>query len=136
MKSIKWGLLIIVGITMQGCASDFSPTGPELAEVVREGEKIFIVDLRGKRWDVTHAVNEYGFVAEQFQFGLGENAILPVLNPKHIAEGHERYPSDDATFFVLATRIRYMARAYPINILAIHEIVDEVFVDVHVAVAF
>jgi hypothetical protein len=42
--------------------------------VLKEAEKIYIVDRTGERWDVTQAVS-LGFNPEGFQFGLGRNAF-------------------------------------------------------------
>ena len=75
-------------------------------------------------------------MAEEFQFGLGPNAIRPILEPKHIGVDEAGYPSDDANFILLGAKVKYWARAYSINVMAIHEVVDEVFGDVYVAVAF
>jgi len=136
MKSFTLAVFFAVVLGL-GCGSEELPTETEYrAEVVREEGKIFIVDQTGKRWEVTHAVNKYGFVAEEFQFGLGPDAIRPILDPKHIDVGQEGYPADDAKFIVLGTRVKYRARAYPIEVMAIHEVVDEVFGDAHVAVTF
>ena len=42
--------------------------------VLKEAEKIYIVDRTGERWDVTQAVS-LGFNPEDFEFGLGRNAF-------------------------------------------------------------
>lgn len=42
--------------------------------VLKEAEKIYIVDRTGERWDVTQAVS-LGFNPEGFDFGLGRNAF-------------------------------------------------------------
>lgn len=97
------------------------------AEVVREGGAIFIVDQTGKRWDVTHAVNRYGFVPEEFQFGLGPNAIKPINNPQMIAAGQPGYPPADRDFLVIGAAIAGESRAYRVSDLTPHEIVNESF---------
>jgi hypothetical protein len=45
--------------------------------VLKEAEKIYIVDRTGERWDVTQAVS-FGFDPEGFEFGLGRNAFTPL----------------------------------------------------------
>ena len=124
------GLLAVVS----GCSS----TAPEeqRAEVVTQNGKIFIVDRTGKHWDVTHAVEEYGFVANQFQFGLGPNAIRPILNPEMVSPGESGYPGAGETFLIIGTTIGGESRAYRISHLNFHEVVDESFGDVHVAVGW
>jgi hypothetical protein len=42
--------------------------------VLKEAEKIYIVDKTGERWDVTQAVS-LGFNPEGFQFDLGRDAF-------------------------------------------------------------
>ncbi len=44
---------------------------------VREGEKVYIVDQTGERWDITQAVS-IGFDARYFEFGIGRNAFNPL----------------------------------------------------------
>jgi hypothetical protein len=117
-----------------GCSTS-APEEPK-ADVVSENGRIFIVDRTGKKWDVTHAVRNYGFVASEFQFGLGPNAIKPILNPEMIPPGGPGYPRDDDTFLVIGTAIEGDSRAYRIDHLNGHEVVDEQFGDVHVAVGW
>lgn len=100
------------------------------------GDKITITDRTGKVWDVTDAVNKYGFSASQFQFGLGPNAIKPILNPQFIGPSDPGYPSAVETFLVVGTNINGDSRAYRIDHLNRHEVVDDKFGDVHVAVGW
>ncbi|RME00405.1 MAG: DUF3179 domain-containing protein [Calditrichaeota bacterium] len=100
------------------------------------GQKIYIVDQTGKRWDVTHAVEKYGFKAEAFQYGLGPDAIPPLLHPEMLSPGEPGYPGAHDSFLVLGARIEEEARAYPIDVMSRHEIVDEVFDATYVAVAY
>ena len=105
---------------------------PDSSDSVR----IFIIDHTGKEWDVTHAVNEYGFKAEQFQYGLGPNAINPILEPEFISPGDPGYPSVDDDDLVIGTVINNIVRAYPISIIWKHEIVNDQFGMTYVAVAY
>ena len=45
--------------------------------VIKEDERIYIVDRTGERWDVTQAVS-LGFDPDGFDFGLGKNAFTPL----------------------------------------------------------
>ncbi|NIO16686.1 MAG: hypothetical protein GTN70_06770, partial [Deltaproteobacteria bacterium] len=47
------------------------------SSVIREGEKSYIVDMTGEKWDVTQAVT-LGFEPEGFQYGIGKNAFTPL----------------------------------------------------------
>jgi hypothetical protein len=131
-------LILIAGVlpavVSVGC-STVAPQEPR-ADVVTEEGRIFIVDRTAKRWDVTHAVRNYGFVASQFQFGLGPNAIRPILDPEMLSAGDPGYPTSDQTFLVIGTTVAGESRAYRIDHLNGHEVVDETFVDVHVAVGW
>ena len=44
---------------------------------LKEGEKIYIVDQTGERWDITQAVS-LGFNPRYFEFGIGRNAFTPL----------------------------------------------------------
>jgi hypothetical protein len=106
------------------------------SNVISENDKIFIVDRTGKRWDVTHAENNYGLKAELFQFGLGPNAIQPILNPKFVSPGDPGYPASTQTFLVIGTALNNDPRAYSISDLTRHEVADERFDSTYVAVAY
>lgn len=105
-------------------------------EVEEKEQKVFLVDQTGKEWDITHAVNAYGFDPDRFMFGLGPDAIRPILKPEMICPGQEGYPEDNAGFTVLGTSLNGFARAYNLVVMSKHEVVDEVFGDAHVAVAY
>lgn len=100
------------------------------------GNRIFIVDQSGKSWDITHAVNKYGFIADQFQYGIGPFAIPPIQNPDFFSPGESGYPGDEETFLMMGVMINDEERGYPLNTMSRHEVVDEVFISTHVAVAY
>ena len=134
-KHLSIVLFAAAVIFVAGCSSITEEELP-LADVQREGDTIFIVDQTGKKWDVTHAVEQYGFDAGQFEFGLGPDAIKPIIGSGMLSPGDPFYPSDDGTFLVIGTTIGGESRAYPIHVLNSHEIVDDNFGDVHVAVGW
>jgi hypothetical protein len=101
-----------------------------------DSSRIFIIDHTGKDWDVTHAVNEYGFNPGDFQYGLGPFAIRPILEPKFLSPNDPGYPSANESNIVIGTVINGIARAYPLSILRSHEVADEKFGDTYVAVAY
>jgi len=104
-------------------------------EKITPNNRIIIVDQTGKRWDISYAVEAFGFEPSRFQFGLGPDAIKPILNATMLSPGDQGYPLPNKRL-VLATRINNKSRAYPIDIMSQHEIVDERFGDTHTAVAY
>jgi hypothetical protein len=74
--------------------------------------------------------------ANLFQFGLGPFAIRPIQNPKFLYKDYPGYPNSDANFLVIGISVEKDIRAYPIDILTQHEIVDDKFGNTHVAVAY
>jgi hypothetical protein len=136
MEKQKFLLVIffIALLSFVGCEKVNS--SEEEAEVFRNGDQIFIKDNTGKSWNVTHAVNEYGFIPQQFQFGLGPFAIRPILNPKMLNPGESGYPGNSESFLVIGATIDGDTRAYPLNVLSGHEVADEEFETAHVAVAY
>ncbi len=129
-------LLVIftVSLTITGC--ELGNSNQDEAEVIRNGDQIFIRDNTGKSWNVTHAVNKYGFTPEKFQFGLGPYAIPPILEPKMVERGESGYPGINEDFLVIGTTFNDDTRAYPLNVLSRHEVADENFDMVYVAVAY
>lgn len=122
----------------QSCSD--KTVGPELVneieDAVDDENKIFITDRTGKKWDVTHAKEKYGMEPEKFQFGLGPNAIRPIILAKMLSPGDQGYPISSLSFLVMATNILGDTRAYPISTMSQHEVANEVFGDAHVAVAY
>ncbi|RMG67513.1 MAG: DUF3179 domain-containing protein [Calditrichaeota bacterium] len=117
-------------------SSTSSSAAEEPAPVVQQEEKIFIIDRTGKQWDVTHAVKKYGMKADEFQFGLGPNAIPPINNPIFAAPGDPNYPSLNQTFLVIGTILNDEPRAYPLFTLTSHEVVNDRFGDRFVAIGY
>lgn len=97
---------------------------------------IWITDRTGKKWDIGHAVARYGFVPEKFAHGLGPGAIPPILEPLLLAPGEPGYPDRNQSFLVIGTVLEEDARAYPLQIMSQHEIVDEEIQGEYVAVAY
>lgn len=103
-------------------------------------QKIFIVDITGKEWEVTHAFRQYGMQPELFQHGLGPDRIPPLIHPHMAVPGDTGYPAPTWTGIVIGVTIGGESRAYSITDLNPHEVVDETFRengrDVHVAVGW
>ncbi len=85
--------------------------------VLKEADKIYIVDRTGERWDVTQAVS-LGFNPQGFDFGLGKNAFTPLddsLLTKNTPDVHRRAR-------VIGVADGSDAKAYTISRLLGHEI--------------
>ncbi|UCG51219.1 MAG: hypothetical protein JSW58_13635, partial [Candidatus Latescibacterota bacterium] len=105
-QNAGFAICVLLTVSLVGCIS--SITEEQLGnvgdpEVKEKGEKIFIVDHTGKKWDVTHAVEKYGFDPTQFEFGLGPNAIPPIIDPGMLSPGDPNYPDEGGTFVVIGT---------------------------------
>ena len=92
---------------------------PAAAFVIRKGDKAFIEDQDGERWDVTQA-KSLGFKPERFQYGIGRNAFTP-LDDSNL--------SDDSSAVLRNPRVIGItdgteARAYAIPKLRYHEIAN------------
>lgn len=139
-------MLLFTGLVASGCGDQsLNPQGP--VSTTREGaydtptapassNRFLITDQTGKRWDVTHAWQQYGFVPEEFQFGLGPFAIPPIVDPQMLAPGDPGYPEDSATFLTMGVLLNGSARAYPIRIMSQHEVANERFGEIRAAVAY
>jgi len=108
----------------------------EVNEEETTPEKVVLVDLTGKEWDITSAVWRYGFEVERFEFGLGPRAIRPLIEPNMLSPGDFGYPGEDAPFLVIGAAIDGDIRAYGKLDLTVNEVVDEYIGGAPVAVAY
>lgn len=116
--------------------NDTSQNNPELNPKLDSTRK-FITDNLGKIWDVTTAFEKYGMLPEKFQFGIGIDAIKPVLNPRFAVKGVEGYPENNWNAQIFGVIFSgNEKRAYKRSDLSRHEVVDDKFGNQHVAVAY
>jgi hypothetical protein len=101
------------------------------AGVVREGDRILIVDRTGERWDVTQAAS-LGFKPRGFQYGIGRDAIRP-LDDSSLAD---TAPSLDDDTRVLGVANGPDAHAYVVRRLTRHEIANTALNDTPIAAAY
>lgn len=127
MKGLaKGSIFLLAFMLLLGCQErSKSVNGPVTEDTPPKDEKIYITDRTGKSWEVTHAVREYGFRTNNFQYGLGPNAIRPLNNPEMISRGEPGYPSDNSSEAIIGVSVNGDARAYPIRRLISHEVVND-----------
>ncbi len=92
---------------------------PVAAIVILKGQKVYIEDQDGERWDVTQS-KSLGFKPERFQYGIGRNAFTPL---------DDSSLSDDSSAVLRNPRVIGItdgieARAYAIPKLRYHEIAN------------
>ena len=112
--------------------------GPSPAPLDRTADAgpIVLVDRRGERLDITHAIRHYGMDRSRFQYGLGKGAIPPLDHPDMIAPQDPSYPAAESPGAVIGTELGGDARAYPILPLSRHEVVNETIGATPAAVAY
>jgi hypothetical protein len=66
---------LFVGLTTVWAVMGLMAPFTALSFVTQEGDKTYIVDQTGERWDVTQA-KLIGFRPERFQYGIGRNALF------------------------------------------------------------
>lgn len=109
----------------------FIPSSTAFSSVLREADKIYIVDRTGERWNVTQA-KSIGFDPHEFQYGIGREAFTPL---------DESYLSDD-TFFVsrglrvIGVTVGAEAHAYSVPKLRRHEIANTTIDSKPIAVGY
>lgn len=133
MKIIIYLTVFVLSVSfmaLQACEEDEGPrviteATPDTSDSSGTQNKLYIVDQTGKRWDITHAVENYGMNSKHFRFGLGPNAIRPINNPEFIVSGEEEFPASTGTFPILGVNFNGDPRAYPLRVLNSHEVVND-----------
>ncbi|MBW2266586.1 MAG: DUF3179 domain-containing protein [Deltaproteobacteria bacterium] len=113
------------------CLAYFITSGTAFSSVLREADKIYIVDQTGERWDVTQA-KSIGFDPHRFQYGIGREAFTPL---------DESYLSDDTFFVSRSLRVIGVtggteAHAYSVPKLRRHEIANTTIDSKPIAVGY
>jgi len=113
------------------CLAYFITSDTAFSSVLREADKIYIVDRTGERWDVTQA-KSIGFDPHRFQYGIGREAFTPL---------DESYLSDDTFFVSRGLRVIGVlggteAHAYSVPKLRRHEIANTTIDSKPIAVGY
>ena len=113
MKKINFSIFIVIAVVL------FLVNICLAAWVVREGDRVFIKDRNGERWDVTQA-QTMGFKPDRFQYGIGKNAFTPLQD--------ENFEEDRISSFfntrVIGISLDNHAHAYAVDRLKHHEIAN------------
>lgn len=109
-QSLLLFILVLSGLSVWSTASSF---------VILEGDKTFIVDQKGERWDVTQA-RSIGFQPEGFQYGIGKDAFTP-LDEKGLQDDTSSVPRN---LRVIGISEGTEAQAYSVEKLWRHEIAN------------
>lgn len=83
---------------------------------IKEGERVYILDQTGERWDITQAVS-IGFDPRYFEFGIGRNAFNPLDEGNWKATPTDKY----SQMRVIGITGNGDAHAYSIRKLWSHE---------------
>lgn len=101
------------------------------AWVVTKGDRVYIEDRTGERWDVTQA-KSLGFVPQRFQYGIGKNAFTPLGDDDFGTEGVDSFFSSR----VIGVAGENEAHAYAIDRLRYHEIANTTIEGRSIAVGY
>jgi hypothetical protein len=125
---IKKILFLIIIAVLTGCVE---VDGSAFSNVKREGGKIYIIDRKGYKWDVTQA-ESVGFKPERFHFGLGKNAFIP-LDDTFLSDDNANAPQD---LRIIGVEDATYSKAYSVTRLSPHEISNSTLGDKPIAVGY
>jgi hypothetical protein len=101
------------------------------SSVLKEGEKTYIVDRTGEKWDITQAAS-IGFKPENFQYGIGRNAFMP-LDKSFLTDNTAEVPSN---LRIIGISDGSKSQAYSVRKLSRHEIANSMLGSKPVAVGY
>lgn len=115
-----------------GCSS----TSTSVEDISSTADPVYLIDLTGEKWDISHAIRYYGFDLKGFSPSKGPYARPPIIDPQMISPNEPGYPPKGATARVIATYLGGEGRAYPIDLIIRNEVVDDRVADTPVTVAY
>jgi hypothetical protein len=113
-----------------------APTALNPSDFNPPDDTVIIVDNTGKPWDITYGIHYYDLDKFDYNFGQGPFSFLPIIDPDFLSPGDPGYPEPNLDFRVLGVTIDSDSRAYRLNDLIGHEVVDDRFDTVYVAPAY
>lgn len=120
LAALLSAILVAVGLAI------FMNTG-----AVKAGDKTYIVDRTGERWDITQAA-AIGFKPGGFQYGIGRNAIVP-LDASNLKDNTTSPPGNQR---VIGVENGTDAHAYVVRKLTRHEVANTHLGDIPIAAAY
>ncbi|UCG79398.1 MAG: DUF3179 domain-containing protein [Nitrospirota bacterium] len=125
MKKAIAFFLLILGVSL------YMLNSSSYSSAIKVGDKTFLIDRAGEKWDITQAVS-IGFKPERFEFGLGRNAFTP-LNDNFLTD-----PKDGTSnrMRVIGISKGHEAKAFSLRRMARHEITNSSIGGKPVAVGF
>jgi hypothetical protein len=105
-------------------------SAPAFSRMIRDGDKTFIVDMHGERWDVTQALS-IGFEPGRFRHGIGRNAFTP-LDDSSMSED----TSNARNQRVIGVSDGKDAKAYSVSKLYRHETANSFLGDAPITAAY
>ena len=121
--------LIVISIFLSGLLY-LILSDPAFSRVIRDGDRTFIVDMHGERWDVTQAMS-IGFEPGRFRHGIGRNAFTP-LDDTSMSED----PSNARNQRVIGVSDGKAANAYSVSKLYRHETANSFLGDAPITAAY
>jgi hypothetical protein len=91
------------------------------AKVLKEGDRIYIVDQTGEHWDISQAVAS-GYDPNHFEFGIGRHAFQPLGE----RDWSSRTGNTPADLRVIGVAGHGQAHAYAVEKLRYHETANTV----------
>ena len=104
---------------------------PVQSYVHKSGDKVYIVDQTGTRWDVTQA-KTLGFNPRNFQYGIGKNAFKPLDDSNFQNKSDMSNPNKR----VIGIRSGDESQAYSVDTLRYHEIANTHIKDTPIAAGY
>ncbi len=111
--------LILIKIIAVIAGSYFFQSATVYSYVTSEGNKTYIVDRTGEKWDVTQA-KSIGFDPHGFQYGIGRNAFA-TLDDSHLKD---KVSFSSRDYRVIGIANSSEAQAYSVSKLRNHEIAN------------
>ena len=106
-------------------------SAPAFSGVIQDGEKTYIVDRHGERWDVTQAMS-IGFEPGRFRHGIGRNAFTPLDD----SSMKDKSQKASESLRVIGISDGKQANAYSVPRLWRHEVANSSIGDTKIAAAY
>jgi hypothetical protein len=127
---------VIACITALFAVSGCSFSSTDVEEIPGAEEPVYITDVNGDKWDISHAIVNYGFNLEGFSPGKGPYTRPPITDPQMLSPDEPGYPPEFASVRVIATYVGGEGRAYPIDAIVRNEVVDDRVAGTPITVAY